>query len=277
MAGPNAHLTLSSRGAYKIKEWESGSAEKPRLRAYDDGTGTWTIGFGATKGIKRGMKINVARAHELFDEEIGPFIDAVHRLIKAPVSQGLFDALVSFFYNNGWGKAPTLIRSVNSGNEAKIRAAFMLYVMAYDARLGKKTRWPGLVNRRQKELAHWAEMDSDDFVVASPPMPARLPPAEAPSSVSVALKSKSVWSLVNAQVLLVAGYLTNWGANAVNSASEFFGAVPSIATETFGVVSSTEKLSKAAGLDWQSVSFSIVVACVLVATIRHIRDKRLLS
>lgn len=52
MASPNAHMALSPEGESYIKlaEEEGG---KPKLKAYNDGTGTWTIGWGCTKGVKR--------------------------------------------------------------------------------------------------------------------------------------------------------------------------------------------------------------------------------
>ena len=36
---------------------------KPYLEAYDDKKGTWTIGFGYTKGVKKGSKMTSAQAH----------------------------------------------------------------------------------------------------------------------------------------------------------------------------------------------------------------------
>lgn len=161
-------MTLSREGeAYiKLAEEEGG---KPKLKAYNDGTGTWTIGWGCTKGVKRGMTITAAQAQMMLDVEIASHVDEVHRLITVPISQGLFDALVSFFFNNGAGKCPTLIKAVNSGSSAATRQAFMLYTKAYDERLGRKVTWPGLVNRRTAELAHWAKMDAKDAGPVPPP------------------------------------------------------------------------------------------------------------
>ena len=156
--GPNAHMTLSMAGEKYIKEAESGG--KPHLKAYNDGTGTWTIGWGLTEGVTKGMKITEPQAQEMFDKEIAKHIAAVHRLIKVPISQGLFDALVSFFYNNGSGSCAKLIAAVNSGDEAKIRAAWMLYVYAYNEKQKKKVVWQGLVNRRLSELKHWTTVDA---------------------------------------------------------------------------------------------------------------------
>ena len=98
----------------------------------------------------------------------GTQIKYTSRLIKVPISQGLFDCLVSFFFNNGAGNCPTLIKAVNSGNDDATRKALMLYTKAYDAKLKKKVTWPGLVTRRSIEIAHWAKMDEMDPKVPTP-------------------------------------------------------------------------------------------------------------
>jgi len=268
----NEDKTLSPQGELAIKLWEE-EGGKPKLKAYNDGTGTWTIGWGCTKGVRRGMVITAKQAQAMFDTEIAVHIGEVHRLIKREISQGLFDALVSFFFNNGSGRCPTLIKRVNEGEDSKIRAAFMMYVNAYDQRLGRKVPWPGLVARRQKELAHWAEMDAATVKIPTK----RLPPAEPPPVAAVAMQSKSVWALVNAQALIAFGFLTDWGAQALDFVGNLFDVIPQVATETLGVASQGEQLSKAIGFNWQTISLSVVSACALVALIRHVRDKRMLS
>lgn len=164
--GPNADKTLSMAGLAFIKDAEEGG--KPRLTAYDDGTGTWTISYGCTRGVKKGMKITAAQAEEMLEAELAIHIAEVHRLITKPISQGLFDALVSFFFNCGSGKCPTLIKAVNGGTNGDIRRAFMLFTRAYDAKQGKTVTWPGLVKRRTAEISHWASMDDLDPKVPTP-------------------------------------------------------------------------------------------------------------
>jgi len=89
-------MKLSKRGEALIKSFES-----CRLRAYLDGGGVWTIGFGHTNGVKQGDTCTQEEADALFDAEIVIYEDGVNSLVKAPINQNEFDALVSFAYNVG--------------------------------------------------------------------------------------------------------------------------------------------------------------------------------
>ena len=112
-----------------------------------------TIGFGSTRyegGKAVTMKdpeMTVARALELLRVTLWGYEGAVNRLVKVPLKQCQFDALVSLTYNIGarnFGES-TLLRKLNEGN--------------YDApvfEFGKWTRGggvslPGLVRRREAE------------------------------------------------------------------------------------------------------------------------------
>lgn len=267
-------MTLSDAGAVFIKEAEAPKG-KPYLTAYDDGTGTYTIGWGCTKGVKKGMKITQAQAQQMFDAEIAPCIDAVHRLIKRDITQGLFDALVSFFYNSGWGKCPTLIKAVNSGSGVKVRQAFMLYVKAYDAKKGRMTTWPGLVNRRTAELAHWAKMDvANDKMLAL--MPAAVEPSK-PSWLGVAAHSKTAWLKLQATGLLVMGWLTDWGQAAFDRVVGFMGVIPDVVDDTSRTLNSTDMMAGWLNLNMKSITLFLVLGCLGIGFIRHINDKRELS
>ncbi|WP_423245967.1 glycoside hydrolase family protein [Periweissella cryptocerci] len=46
----NTHLQLSITGRQLLKQFEG-----LRLKAYQDSVGVWTIGYGHTKGVVRGM------------------------------------------------------------------------------------------------------------------------------------------------------------------------------------------------------------------------------
>lgn len=75
-----------------------------RLKAYLDRAGVWTIGYGHTKGVKENDVITQARAEQLYFEDLDFFAPEVAKLIKRPVSQNQFDALVSLAFNIGTGK-----------------------------------------------------------------------------------------------------------------------------------------------------------------------------
>lgn len=74
-----------------------------RLKAYLDRAGVWTIGYGHTKGVKEGDVITQARAEQLYLEDLDFFSPAVAKLVKRPVSQNQFDALVCLAFNIGTG------------------------------------------------------------------------------------------------------------------------------------------------------------------------------
>jgi len=80
------------------------SHEGLRLEAYPDpGTGgdPWTIGYGTTKGVRPGMVVTQEQAEELLIKDVAAFEGAVLQLLPIRLTQGEFDALVSFAYNCG--------------------------------------------------------------------------------------------------------------------------------------------------------------------------------
>lgn len=72
-----------------------------RLDAYPDKGGVWTIGYGHTKGVKPGDRITLAESDEFLREDLAFFAAAVLKLVRRPMTQGQFDALVCFAYNCG--------------------------------------------------------------------------------------------------------------------------------------------------------------------------------
>jgi lysozyme len=75
--------------------------EKCKLEAYDDGGGVWTIGYGHTKGVKQGDRITPVQAVEFLREDMADAEADVKSLVKVPLSQSMYDALVSFVFNIG--------------------------------------------------------------------------------------------------------------------------------------------------------------------------------
>lgn len=140
-------MQISKRGIELIKSFEG-----LRLDAYPDpGTGgaPWTIGFGTTNGVNPGMSITADRAEELLREDVKRFEGYVDRLVKVPLTQGQFDALVSFAYNLGPGalEKSTLLDQLNRGDYDSAAEQFGRWVKA-----GGKTL-AGLVRRRAAERA----------------------------------------------------------------------------------------------------------------------------
>lgn len=134
----------------KIKEFEG-----LKLESYKCPSGVWTIGYGHTRGVKKGQKITEAQAAELLVGDLLPveqYVDA----LKVCRTQGQFDALVDFAFNLGTGalQRSTLLAKVRCGAPDKeIQAEFRRWVYA-----GGKVL-DGLVKRREWEAHRWVGVE----------------------------------------------------------------------------------------------------------------------
>ncbi|MCJ2090853.1 lysozyme [Methylobacterium sp. E-005] len=77
-----------------------------RLRAYRDGTGVWTIGYGHTSAagppaVTEGLTLTQAEAGALFAADLGPYVASVRAALARPVPQPFFDACCSLCFNIG--------------------------------------------------------------------------------------------------------------------------------------------------------------------------------
>ena len=135
-----------SKGLELIKEFEG-----CRLKAYPDpGTGgePWTIGWGHTgSDVYPGKVISQKEADELFEKDMQKFIDGVAKLVKVPMSNGQYGALVSFAYNCGLGSlgSSSLLKYFNIGKIQEAADQFPLWNKAAGKVLA------GLVRRRKAE------------------------------------------------------------------------------------------------------------------------------
>lgn len=122
------------------------------LHAYKDPVGIWTIGYGHTGSVDgtpvgSGMRITEAKAVEILRKDVARFEDAVERLVTVPLTQGEFDALVSFSFNLGeanLGKS-TLLKKLNRGDKVGAASEFLKWNRAGGRILA------GLTRRRQEE------------------------------------------------------------------------------------------------------------------------------
>ena len=138
-------LKTSKKGIDLIKRYEGF-----RANAYADPAHGWavpTIGYGQTKGVKRGMKVDKETAEIWLKQDLVYREKWVNKLIEVPLAQEEFDALVSFAYNLGVGalKKSTLRKKLNQGDKQGAANEFLKWVYAG----GKKLK--GLVNRRNAE------------------------------------------------------------------------------------------------------------------------------
>lgn len=126
------------------------SFEKCKLSAYKDAVGIWTIGWGHVgTEAKPGVVITQQRADELLVLDIGKFESQVSEIVKAPINENQFSALVCLAFNCGINNIRTshLIRYVNESNYLKAADEFP----KWDHAGGKEL--PGLLRRREAERA----------------------------------------------------------------------------------------------------------------------------
>lgn len=138
-------MTISDAGIDLIKRFEG-----CRLTAYYCPARVLTIGYGHTgQDVKPGMTITQQQADALLRRDLQRFERAVSESVKYPLTQPMYDALVSFAFNCGTAalKTSTLLRLLNQGDVQGAAAQFDRWTKG-----GGKVL-PGLVRRRAAEKA----------------------------------------------------------------------------------------------------------------------------
>jgi lysozyme len=126
--------------------------EACKLEAYQDQHGVWTCGYGSTgPDIVEGTVWTQEVADARFEAGVAEHAKQVAALIKVPVTQGQFDALVSFVYNIGSGNfsSSTVLKELNAGNTM----AAADHMLDWCKVAGQYNR--GLFNRRRVEREHF--------------------------------------------------------------------------------------------------------------------------
>jgi lysozyme len=153
-------MQLSAEGLELIK-----NSEGFRGKVYRDVAGFLTIGYGHL--IKLGETfpngITEPQAAAILGCDVQEAEQAVARLVKVPLTQGQFDALVDFCFNLGAGRlaSSTLLRDLNAGN----RDAAAAQLLSWDHAGGVVIA--GLKARRQAELELWNSGSPADYPKAS--------------------------------------------------------------------------------------------------------------
>jgi len=143
-------MKLSAAGLDLVKR-----SEGFRSHAYFDVAGFPTIGYGhrlePTESYPNGITETQGEVILLWD--VGEAERSVERLVRVPLTQGQFDALVDFTFNLGSARlaSSTLIKELNSGH--------------YDLAAAELLRWDhsgteeiaSLKARRQAEYALWQD------------------------------------------------------------------------------------------------------------------------
>ena len=94
-------------------------SEGLRLDAYlPTPNDVWTIGYGHTKGVTRGMSITGEQAEKFLREDITWVEDVLNTAVTVPLNQNQYDALGSFVFNLGGTnfRNSTLLRKLNQGD-----------------------------------------------------------------------------------------------------------------------------------------------------------------
>jgi len=106
-------MQISKEGLALIKKFEGFES-----RAYLCPAGVWTIGYGHTKDVKEGDEWSQAHAEHMLEIELEEFCEYVNKMVKVPLEQYQFDALVAWVYNLGAGnfKESTLLRVLNQSD-----------------------------------------------------------------------------------------------------------------------------------------------------------------
>lgn len=141
-------MKLSGAGLDLLKR-----SEGFRSHTYNDVNGFPTIGFGHrllhSESFPGG--ISEREAAEILVSDVREAEKAVERLVKVPLTQGQFDALVDFCFNLGAGRlaSSTLLKALNAGRHE----AAAEQLLRWDLAAGVENT--GLKARRLAEFALW--------------------------------------------------------------------------------------------------------------------------
>lgn len=140
-------MKTSANGIAHIKEFEGFRGKRYLCPANKP-----TIGYGhvivdSERATLWNVELNEDQATKLLMKDLVRFEDAVSAMVAVPLTQGQFDALVSFAYNLGEAKlrSSTLLKLLNAGDYEGARKQINRWVYSN----GKKL--DGLIRRRARE------------------------------------------------------------------------------------------------------------------------------
>jgi lysozyme len=132
-----------------------------KLKAYKCPAGIWTIGYGHTSAagnpeVTEGLVITQNEAENILAKDLYSFERGVLACVKVSLSQHQFDVLVDFAYNAGLGalQKSTLLKKINASDFDAVPAELMKWTK------GGGKELPGLVRRRQAEIALWSKVET---------------------------------------------------------------------------------------------------------------------
>lgn len=140
------NFKMSAKGLELVKHFEGFRAD-----AYICPAGVWTIGYGTTQGVSRGQRVTEKQASAFLARDLTRFENAVKNLVKVPLTQNQFDALVAFTYNCGANAlaSSTLLKLLNARQYQLVPAQFLRW------NRGGGRVLAGLTRRRRSEVWLW--------------------------------------------------------------------------------------------------------------------------
>lgn len=135
-------MNISAEGLSLIKKFEG-----CELKAYRCAANVLTIGYGSTKGVTEDMEITQEEAESLLQEEMHEYEGYINDMVKVPLEQHQFDAMVSWVFNLGSGNlsSSTLLKKLNNSEYDEVPAQIRRWNKA-----GGKVL-DGLIRRREAE------------------------------------------------------------------------------------------------------------------------------
>ena len=122
-----ANAWVTNNAALAILE----ASEGLRLQSYREGP-TWRIGYGHAGNVSEGVTITPAQALTYLHDDLKVCETAVGEMVRVPVTQNEFSALVSLCYATGTEKlrTSTTILRLNTGDRTGAADAILLWVKA---------------------------------------------------------------------------------------------------------------------------------------------------
>lgn len=145
-------MKISSNGIDFIKQREG-----IRLDAYKCTAGVWTIGYGHTKGVKKGDKITEKQAEEFLESDLLAIcekpLSSFLEKNRIELNQNQYDAICSFIFNVGFNNflSSSIARGlINREQKQSIANYFSKWVKV--KKCGIYVIDKGLQNRRKLEI-----------------------------------------------------------------------------------------------------------------------------
>jgi lysozyme len=221
-------MNISQRGIDLILKSEGKKTKLPdgRYKAYLDTLAkppVWTVYCGLTRSVTKDTVITVDDGERMFAKELAVYEDAVERLVKVPLNQHQFDALVSFTYNCGAGEdglaGSTLLKVLNQGKYDQVPAQLKRWKYAGGV------EYAGLVTRRAAEAALFMKPMSAPASVAveegeDVPIDQAIPQRVEPAAGSVREAVATSWTIRGAATAIGGAFMNlyNWALSGAQEA-----------------------------------------------------------